>query len=43
MICALFQTPSNNEQISGMNEKADGAIAEVNGHCEDQVAAEGGY
>ncbi|KAF7666917.1 hypothetical protein LDENG_00087450 [Lucifuga dentata] len=31
---------SNTRQISGMNEKADGAIAEVNDCCEDEVAAE---
>ncbi|XP_071381600.1 A-kinase anchor protein 12 [Centroberyx affinis] len=30
----------NNGQISGMPGKTDGSIAEVNGHCEDEVVAE---
>ncbi|XP_022606475.1 A-kinase anchor protein 12-like [Seriola dumerili] len=31
----------NNGQISEINGKADSTIAEVNGHCEDEIAAEG--
>ncbi|TKS86972.1 A-kinase anchor protein 12 [Collichthys lucidus] len=30
----------NNGQISEISGKADGSIAEVNGHCEDKIAAE---
>ncbi|XP_070698540.1 A-kinase anchor protein 12 [Pempheris klunzingeri] len=30
----------NNGQISEINEKADSSTAEVNGHCEDEIAAE---
>ncbi|XP_070834691.1 A-kinase anchor protein 12 [Chaetodon trifascialis] len=30
----------NNEQISEINGKADGAIENVNGQCEDEIAAE---
>lgn len=42
MFCALFQPLKNNGQISEINGKADGSIAEV-GHCEDEIDAEGGY
>ncbi|XP_059209498.1 A-kinase anchor protein 12 [Centropristis striata] len=31
---------TNNGLISEINGKADGSIAEVNGHCEDEMAAE---
>lgn len=43
MFCALFQPLKNNGQISEINEKAEDSIAEVNGYCGDEIAAEGGY
>lgn len=43
MFCASFQPLKNNGQISEINGKADSSIAEVNGHLEDETAAEGEY
>ena len=39
----LFQPLKNNVQIAEINGKADSSIAALNGHCEDEIAAEGRY
>lgn len=43
MCFVLFQPLKNTGQIPEINGKADGSIAEVNGHCKDEIAAEGRY
>lgn len=41
--CAFFQPLKTNGQISEINGKADSSIAALNGHCKDEISAEGGY
>lgn len=41
MFYISFQPIQNNGQISELNGKPDGTIADVNGHCEDQIPEEG--
>lgn len=42
LLYVLFQTFKNNGQ-SEIKRKANSSLAEVNGHCEDEIAAQGGY
>lgn len=43
MCFVLFQPLKNTGQIPEINGKADSSIAEVNGHCKDEIVAEGRY